>query len=339
MAQVARAAGVSTMTVSYAYSQPGRVSASCAARVRSAAAKLGYPGPHPGARSLRRGRTGTLGVVLGEHLAYAFDDPQATRFLAGVAEVCAAEAIGLMLVPATGRADDSQRIVEAAVDGFVVWTTADDDPVLDAVVATGLPAVVHGGPGREGVPVVSIDDRAAARAIGAAAFTGAHRLAVLSFPLDRDRRSLVLAGPDPQDATFPVTRHRLEGLRDACGDLGRSWSEVLVAVCSANDLALGAAHAAGLLRSPDAPDAIAAMSDELALGALQAARAAHLPVPEALAITGWDDTAAAAPAGLTTVRQSLRDQGAQCARRALGHADEHRPEWQIVRRRTSRPAG
>ena len=108
--------------------------------------RLGYPGPHPGARSLRRGRTGSLGVVLGEPLAYAIEDPQAARFLAGVAEVCAGAGVGLTLVPITGADADVERVAEAGVDGFVVWTTAEDDPVVDAVAATGLPAVVHGGP-------------------------------------------------------------------------------------------------------------------------------------------------------------------------------------------------
>src|SRR3954465_8129496 len=133
MAEVADAAGVSVMTVSYAYSRPDRVSADATARVRAAAAKLGYPGPHPGARSLRRGRAGRLGFVLGERLAYAFDDPQASRFLSGVAEVCAAEAVGLTLVPTAGRDSDATRVANAAVDGFVIWTTSEEDPVVDAV--------------------------------------------------------------------------------------------------------------------------------------------------------------------------------------------------------------
>ena len=165
MADVARAAGVSVMTVSYAYSRPDRVSEASAAKVRAAAERLGYPGPHPGARSLRRGRAGSLGVVLGEPLAYAFEDPQAARFLAGVAEVCAGEGVGLTLVPITGADADAERVAEAVVDGFVVWTTADDDPVVDAVAATGLPAVVHGGPHRD-LPVVTIANRAAAQAVG-----------------------------------------------------------------------------------------------------------------------------------------------------------------------------
>jgi len=58
MTDVARLAGVSTMTVSYAYSRPERVSVESAAKVRAAAAELGYPGPDPGARSLRTGRAG-----------------------------------------------------------------------------------------------------------------------------------------------------------------------------------------------------------------------------------------------------------------------------------------
>jgi DNA-binding LacI/PurR family transcriptional regulator len=334
MTDVARAAGVSAMTVSYAYSRPERVSEATAAKVRRAAAQLGYPGPHPGARSLRRGRAGSLGVVLGEPLTYAFDDPQAGRFLAGVAGVCASERVGLTLVPITGAADDVDRVAEAAVDGFVVWTTADDDPVVDAVAATGLSAVVHAGPGRPGLPVVGIDDRAAARAIGAEAFAGARRPAVISFPLDRGRRNAALQGPDPAAATFPVTRRRLEGLRDACAD----WSRVPVIVCARNSAAEGAAAADELLGRPDPPDAIAAMSDELALGALRAAAHRGVPVPGALAVTGWDDTEAAAPAGLTTVAQSLHEQGARCARLALGGAAEgvHEASWRIVRRASTR---
>lgn len=220
MAQVARAAGVSVMTVSYAYSRPDRVSADAAARVRAAAETLGYPGPHPGARSLRRGRTGSLGFVFGERLTYVFDDPQAARFLSGVAEVCAAEAVGLTLVPTTDRDRDAARIADAAVDAFVIWTTSEDDPALEAAAGTGLPAVIHAGPHRPSMPVVGIDDRAAATAIGHVAFAGASRPAVLSFPLDRDRRRQLLRGSIPPRVTFPVTRHRWQGFADVWEDLG-----------------------------------------------------------------------------------------------------------------------
>jgi DNA-binding LacI/PurR family transcriptional regulator len=346
--QVADAAGVSVMTASYVYSQPGRVAPDTAAKVRAAADRLDYPGPHPGARSLRRGRAGSLGVILGERLAYAFDDPQAARFLAGVAEVCAAEGIGLTLVPVTGAASDAQRVAEAVVDGFVVWTTSDDDPVLDAVAASRLPAAVHAGPLGRGLPVVGIDDRAAAAAVGRLAFAGAARPAVLSFPANPGRARALCGGPPGSAVTYPVTRHRWEGFLDAWRQAGGAPADLRVAVCPVNATAHAEAFAEELFRGDDPPDAIAAMSDELALGALSAAARSGRAVPGAVAITGWDDSDAAARAGLTTLRQSLRDQGKRCARIALGHsrppAGQDQPSWQVIPRTSTRgtealPAG
>lgn len=338
MQQVARAAGVSPMTVSYAYSQPERVSAEAAAKVRAAAQRLGYPGPHPAARSLRRGSAGTLGVVLGERLSYAFDDPQAARFLAGVSDVCAAEGVGLTLIPITGAPSDALRVAQAAVDGFVVWTTSDDDPVLDAVADTGLSAVVHAGPRRRNLPVIGIDDRAAAAAVGRVAFTEARRPLVLGFPLDRSRVRQLLTGDQEPEVRFPVTRHRWEGFRDAWTHSGQRAADLRLAVCPVNHVAEGETFAAELLQGTDPPDAIAAMSDELALGALRAAASAGLRVPDDVALTGWDDTDAAAPAGLTTLAQSLREQGAHCARAALGRpttaSTSH--DWHVVVRASTR---
>lgn len=392
MAEVARAAGVSVMTVSYAYGQPGRVSDEARAKVREAAERLGYPGPHPGARSLRSGRTGNLGVVLGEHLTYAFDDPQATRFLSGVAQVCADHGMALTLVPVTGSPSDVDRVTEAAVDAFVVWTTADDDPVIDAISATGLPAVVHGGPRRDGLSFVAADDRAAATVVGREVFAGARRPGVLSFPLDRARISSVAFGApggelpgtagagtleasgagsgitrtpspdagsgttgvsapgttsddaspgiDPDASTFRVTRQRLRGYRDAWAETGGDWSQVRVAVCSVNSAREAETLAAELLTGPYACDAIAAMGDELALGVLRAASRLGLTVPGDLTLSGWDDSDAAAPAGLTTVAQSLRDQGARCARTALGvlaPADrDTEVAWHLISRESTR---
>lgn len=135
-----------------------------------------------------------------------------------------------------------------------------------------------------------------------------------------------------------MTRHRLQGFQDAWAELGGAWADLRVAVCPVNDTQDGEALAAELLIRDGAPDAIAAMSDELALGALRAATQAGLAVPAALAVTGWDDTDAAAPAGLTTVAQSLRDQGACCARVALGQLStgQDRAPWKVTRRQSTR---
>src|SRR5687768_7169076 len=167
LAQVAELAGVSVMTASYTYNRPNRVSEQARSKVLAAAAQLGYPGPDPSARSLRRGSTRTLGVVMGEHLSYAFEDPGAVSFLTGIADVCADRGYGMTVLPITGAIEDVSRITEAAVDGFIIWTTSDDDPILPTVQAVKRPAVVHGGPAVVGLELVSIDNRAAACAVGA----------------------------------------------------------------------------------------------------------------------------------------------------------------------------
>jgi DNA-binding LacI/PurR family transcriptional regulator len=317
MATVARRCGVSPMTVSYCYNQPDRVAPDTLRRVREVAAELGYRGPDPTARSLRRRHNGAIGVVLGEHLAYAFEDPQARRFLAGVAEVCRERGIGLNLIPTTGEDKDVDRVRSASVDGYIVWTTVDSDPVLAVVSGLDKPVAIHGGPAVPGAQVVSIDNRASARELAARTFSGARRPTVLSFPFDRDRRPRLETGPNPEGVEFPVTRERLLGIYDHCLEAGLDPLRLPVAVVARNDRNDAAAMADALLGSCDT-DAVIAMSDQLAFAVLDNARRRGLHVPDDVAVAGWDDDPDARQEGLTTIVQSLFDQGRTCALIALG---------------------
>jgi DNA-binding LacI/PurR family transcriptional regulator len=317
MAEVARRSGVSPMTVSYCYSKPDRVAPDTLRRVRAVAAELGYRGPDPTARSLRRRHSGAIGVVLGEHLAYAFEDPGARRFLAGVAEVCRERGIGLNLIPTTGADDDVDRVRAASVDGYIVWTTVDSDPVLAVVTGLGKPVAVHGGPAVPGAHLVSIDNRASARELAARTFPGARRPTVLSQPFGRDRRPRLETGPDPERVDFPVTRERLLGIYDHCREAGLDPRHLPVAVVARNDRNEAAAMADALFDSCGT-DAVVAMGDQLAFAVLDAARRRGLHVPDDVAVAGWDDDPDAGREGLTTIAQSLFDQGRTCALIALG---------------------
>jgi DNA-binding LacI/PurR family transcriptional regulator len=198
--------------------------------------------------------------------------------------------------------------------------------VLTAACGTRRPVVVHGGPERDGTTLIGIDNRQAARAVGAEVFATARRPAVLSFPVDRDRASFVRRGLDPASVAYPVTRDRLAGYRDAAQDLGIDWSEVPVGVCRTNDEAEARTVMRQLLASAPDLDAVAAMGDRLALSALREA-------PGPLRVSGWDDSDLAREHDLTTVAQSLREQGAACATAALGDpAPDHRDAWRLVRR-------
>jgi DNA-binding LacI/PurR family transcriptional regulator len=69
-----------------------------------------------------------------------------------------------------------------------------------------------------------------------------------------------------------------------------------------------------------------------------AARAAGRLIPNDVAVTRWDDGTVAAQLGLTTVAQSLREQGTACARAALGQkSNSQAASWSIVRRGRTRP--
>ncbi|MGA9871706.1 MAG: LacI family DNA-binding transcriptional regulator [Rhodococcus sp. (in: high G+C Gram-positive bacteria)] len=354
MADVAAAAGVSTMSVSYTYNQPTRVSAATKERILAAATELGYSGPNRAARSLRSGKTNNIGVVLTEKLTYSFDNAQARAFLSGIAEACLDTDSGLVLLPNSHMGVDLDRIRDAHVDGFVLWTTVVDDPVLDIAVGTGKPICIQGGPQHPGTQLIGIDDAEAAHAIATVGLRGAVAPAVLSFPRDRGRVAEIVHGPDPDAATFPVTRARLAGYRRAAVDAGFEWSAVPVAFVSVNDRGEGATAARTLL-DEHRVDTILCTSDDLALGVLDVTSVLDvtnvldvtsvldvtggLGRPGRVAVTGWDDSAAAEAAGLTTVAQSLFDQGRDAARWVLGTLNTlPEAQWSLsVRGSTRRP--
>ena len=308
LATVAEALGVSAMTVSNAYNRPEKLSPELRERVLATAAELGYPGPHATARSLRRGRTGALGVVLGETLPYAFEDPGALEFLRGLAAAGAAAGVALHLVPASGNEGDPALVLDAAVDAFVVFALPDGHPLAAALMRRGLPMVVEGGPELPGCPLVGIDEVAAGAAAAAHVLgLGHRRLGAISLPIGGRERGDRPIAPDDVPA-HRVTRGRLAGFRSAAAPLAAREAAF-------NDRAQGETAAGALLDAPDRPTALLCMSDELAHGALRAAAARGLAVPGDVSVVGWDDTPEAARADppLTTIRQSLRDHGRVCA--------------------------
>lgn len=323
------------MTVSYSFNHPARVAEDTRARVLEAAARLGYR-PNSTARALRSGRAGQLGVVVGEHLSYLFDNPQAAQFLAGITDVCVEEDLGVVLIPTRGDASDVDRVLSAAVDGYVLWTTVADDPVLAAVAGSGRPAAIQGGPDHPGLACIRPDDRAAAAAVAAATPLAGAIPVIISFPLDRRRTSGVLRGRDlPADlmdlraVPFPVTGARLAGYRDALTRAGHDWDDVRVAVVERNQRELGEDAAAMLLEALDASGAVVvlAMSDELALGAHSAAGRMRRDV----VLTGWDGTREAAASGIWSVAAPLREQGRACAQAALsGRSEAREVSWSVV---------
>jgi DNA-binding LacI/PurR family transcriptional regulator len=314
---VAERAGVSVGSASQAFGRPELVSEQVRERVLAAAKELGYAGPDPAARHLRTGRTGVLGLIFAERLGYQFTDPAAPAFLRGVARGMQKAPLGLLLLPDSRYRDEAARTVrEAAVDGFIVYSAPRNDPRVEAALARGLPAVTVDQPRDTPTPFVGIDDRAAAHAAAVHLRELGHgRVGVLSFIRALDREGTLV---------LDMTIERLAGYKQG---LGAAWDDDLVRICRPN--AVEPAHRAALelLRLPEPPTAIMAMSDVLAIGALQAADELGVSVPAGLSLVGFDDSPAAALATppLTTVAQPHEEKGRLATERLLD-AIEHRTE-------------
>ena len=185
---VARAAGVSRSTVSYAYNQPDRLSDETRARVLAAAREVGYAGPDPMAASLRRGRAGAIGVLFTEKLSYAFADPGAVLFLRGISSVAEDADVALTLLPVPPVGGGALAAVRgSAVDGVIVFSLPEEHPAVLAAVERRLPMVrvdMDAGPGE---PVVRVDDRGGARAVAEHVLSLGHRrIAILADRLVDD---------------------------------------------------------------------------------------------------------------------------------------------------------
>ena len=317
MKTVATAAGVSLATVSNAYNRPDRLSSAVRERVLAVARAQGYPGPDPAARSLRRGRSGAIGVVFAVRLSYAFTDPYCTELLAGIADVAESSRTSLPLmplVPITATCDEERvrqsidAVRHAVVDGVVTEYIDESHPAVDVLRARGMPLVrsIEG----TGDRCVIVDDDGAMRAVGRHLASLGHRsvAVVAAGPGVAGTVDVVRTG----GSLYPYARLRVAGLRRG---LGRGADVTIVRV-SDNTPAEGRLAAELIARRLPHVTAVAAVSDVLALGVLDG-------LPDGrhrLAVTGFDDVPAAAARGLTTVRQPIREKGRAMARMLLDPA-------------------
>src|SRR4051794_7759397 len=335
---VAERAGVSIGTASNAFNRPEMLSEALRDRVAKAARELGYSGPDPAGGRPRPRRAGAIGLVFTEDLLYAFGDAAQIAFMRGVAAGVESSGAGLLIIPARpGRGEAANIVRQAVVDGFIVYSSPDDDPRYLAALDRGLPVVTVDQPLDPPTAFVGIDDRGGARAAARhLRDLGHERVAILSFAETAD---------DAGELPFGVTRERLEGYREGLGD---AWDESRVERVYPKEAPAARAAMLRALAHDPPPTAALAMSDTIAAGALEAAAEQGLAVPGALSVVGYDDSATAlrTTPQLTTVAQPTEDKGRLAAEALLAALRGEEPEPRtllptelIVRGSTSPPAG
>jgi DNA-binding LacI/PurR family transcriptional regulator len=319
--------GVSRSTVSNAYSRPDQLSAELRARILATAQRLGYPGPNPSARSLRRGKVGAIGVLFTANLSMAFTDPFAVAYLRGLAEVAERRDTSLLLIPLSLEDDEAavRAVRNAAVDAFCVYCVPDWHRAVDVVRSRGLPVVGGDDPALLGPDGrhVGIDERGAARRIGAhVAGFGHRRVAVVADWVTEPGRTHVVSGVSADEPLYFVTRERLRGFRDALAAVGVAWSDVTLINAAGNDRAAGSDAAALALDRVDRATAILATSDVMALGVLDALAVRGLKPGRDVSVTGFDDIPDAERAGLTTIHQPSVEKGRMVGELILDPPDD-----------------
>ena len=327
---IARELGVSKMTISNAYNRPDQLGSELRARILATAKRLGYPGPNPLGSTLRRGRTGTFGVIFDDPLSFAFTDPAAVSFLKGMAEACEERSTGLLLIPSAPGSDDAVATVRAAlVDGFAVYSDFEGDRRAIAAIERGLRTVLVDTPPIPGYPWVGIDERAAARLAARHLLQLGHRkLGIVALPFSNDGYRGWVDAERTRVRGYQLTRERLAGYREEILAAGLEWErDALVFEEPPHSVESGRRAASALLDRAHRPTAILAMSDELATGALLAARERGIDVPGTLSVVGFDDAQSAEHSSppLTTVHQPLVDKGREAARLLIHPeaGDEH----------------
>ena len=250
--------------MSNAYNRPDQLSVALRTRILQRAAELGFAGPDPVARGLRRGRVGAIGVLVDQSLSYAFSDPVVVLVLDGLARELQADGYGLLLHAAAPVQHDAPLVRAAAVDGWVVTSIPSGHPAVAAARAQGRPLVVLDQPDLQDVPRVGIDDEGGMRqAVEHLLALGHRRITVLTPPL-RDDGVTGPAGAARQEAADnEVMRRRLVAAAGRLVEAGLPRPEVVE--CAANDEDAGAAGAAVALTTTAPPTALLTLSDQLAL--------------------------------------------------------------------------
>ena len=371
---IAKALDVAPSTVSNAYNRPDQLSEGLREQIFATAKTLGYVGPNPMARGLRKGVTNTIGVVYPSSLSYAFTNPVAGLFVQGIALEVERQGYTLLLMGGEkGQQTSANPLAPttANVDGFIVHCFAAGDALLQAALARSLPTVLVDQPqdgdldsgldsGLDGdldgdlgehvsqVASVGVDDEAGAYAAAKHVLELGHRhLGIISLELDLHPKHAIIDTTRQRHARYGPTRARLQGYQRAVQDAGLAWEDtVRVFECCDNRPDDGRQAAEVLFDSNMPPTAILAMSDQMALGALEAARARHLRVPVDLSVVGFDDMPSAAQArpALTTVHQPHIDKGKQAGRLLLAQLQTEQqleavrlPTRLVVRQSTAEP--
>jgi LacI family transcriptional regulator len=293
--EVAQKAGVSYATVSHVINNTRFVAPETRARVMSALSTLNYR-PNALARSLRQGKTHTIGLILPD---------SSNPYFAEISRSIEAEAFklgnSLILCNTERDCEREQFYVEVLkqkqVDGIIFVAAGDEVDSLNLLAGEEMPVVLVD----RSLPQVELDAVLTDNQQGG--YIATRHLIELGH-----RRIACIAGP----SNITPSAERIIGYRKALEEIGIGYDETIVLRGDYHPNS-GLQLTNYLLSMRPRPTAIFALNDLMALGALRAAAEAGCSVPRDLAIIGFDDIEFACYTNppLSTIAQPKQEMGVQ----------------------------
>lgn len=302
LSDIAKIVGCSVATVSNAINGRGRMSEETRQEVLRMCDEMNFV-PNSAGRSLRLQRTDVVGVIYAPSFAELFGNVFYARIMEGMAETLGDAGLDLML---------GHRVAEGELPGIVRQGKVDALVVLAGVFGPETFDRLQTCP----VPVCVVDGHAAdlrADSLTTDGFGGGKLVA--EYLVDQGHREVEMVA---YDSPIYNIEQRIEGflagLRERGVDLP---TERLVARVENDDAAVG--HVLERLRASNAPTAIFAVNDTMAVYLVDALKRAGVRVPEEVSVVGFDDDPLAEQCdpALTTVGMDKRDLGAISANLVL----------------------
>ncbi|MEX6508976.1 LacI family DNA-binding transcriptional regulator [Jiella sp. M17.18] len=294
LGEVAAAAGLSPAAVSRYLSGSLALPETTGRRIEAAIRELGYR-PNHHARSLSRGRSDAIGLVISD-----IDNPFFSKLAAAVEQAADERGIAVMLCSTSNRLERELRYIRTlgvgVVDGLLFATNHHDgDGALAQAINESARVVLidEDVPGAD-VSKIFSDNRQGGYLAGRHLIEAGHRrLAYIGGPCD-----------------LMSARERAEGLHRAVAEAGAD-AAVVAERFGAYAIAFGAAAIGDLLDGPARPSAVFAGNDEILIGLLQVLAARGVAVGRDLSVVTFDD---AGPLELiappiTAIRQPIEDIG------------------------------
>jgi LacI family transcriptional regulator len=258
-------------------------------RVQALARARGYA-RNPHAASLRTARSDLIGVIVPRLQDYVL-----ATIYEGID--AAAEARGRMTVVANSLDDPTRQrlrtesLLARRVDGLIFGDAHLESPYFDELAARGVPLTLVSRR-RAGHVSVTCDDDAGGR------------LAALHLLSTGRRRFAVIAGAQYASTTVD----RVGGFLAVLAEHGIGGADVDIKY-TGFDAPAGRQAISEILAAELRPEAVFAVNDFAAIGAIGALQMLGISVPDDIAVVGYNDTPIAEAVNLTTVRSPMTEMG------------------------------